>query len=472
MALLCFLPPPPPTLEAPERNLYLSRIRNWLKRRIALVWPAACFLAGCAISYAVTLRYQWQSRGFGSDDYLAEYYYQGKLDAYPIFEFSIGGIWDLLTYHLPVAVAIAALAAFAIFLAAALFRKFQGGLQDRAIAVLFSFCIAVSVGAAVLGIYPLGGIRQVIYLGPVVFLAAGVAFHWTADWLASLTGRGWLASALAVAVVGGIVLAGVGDIRQDSPYKTNVNVKSVLAVLEERVREEDMVYAVYGAYPAIKFYQGKEESPANYYYGSYWCTDSGEPCLRGMVDLLLSLSNVPNRIFLVHTHESILEELELLGEQVSVEYVIAARYFNVTLIENVKESVEPAIRAVHAALVSEYEAIVSGEPVIRSGFDVYLSDNTLVYAKEPCTRADTEAMFFLAPYPVDVNDLPEKRQQYGFDNLDFGFRGRGMIFDGKCMAAVPLPEYDIVRISTGQYVRAGWGYDNLWEGEFLFDGAE
>ena len=437
-----------------------------------MVWPAACFLAGCAISYAVTLRYQWQSGGFGSDGYLAEYYYQGKLDAYPIFEFSIGGIWDLLTYHLPVVVAIAALAAFAIILVAVFLRKFQGKLQDKAIAVLFSLVIAVSVGAAVLGIYPLGDIHQVIHLGPVVFLAAGVAFHWTAGRLASLTRRGWLAPALAVAAVGGIALAGVGDMRQDNPYKTPENIKSVLAVLEERVREEDMVYAVYGASPAIKFYQGTEERPANYYYGTHWCTDSDEPCLREMADLLFSIHDVPNRIFLVHIRESILDELELLGKQVSVEYVITAGYFDVTLIENVKESVEPAIRAVHAALVSEYEAIVSGEPVIRSGFDVYLSDNTLVYAKEPCARADTEAMFFLAPWPVDVNDLPEKRKQYGFDNLDFGFRGRGVIFDGKCMATAPLPEYDIARISTGQYVRAGWGYDNLWEGEFLLDGAE
>ncbi len=49
---------------AAERNTYIGRIRNWLERRIVLLWPAACFLAGCAISYAVTVRYQWREGGY------------------------------------------------------------------------------------------------------------------------------------------------------------------------------------------------------------------------------------------------------------------------------------------------------------------------------------------------------------------------------------------------------------------------
>ena len=67
---------------------------------------------------------------------------------------------------------------------------------------------------------------------------------------------------------------------------------------------------------------------------------------------------------------------------------------------------------------SAYEQLVSGEPAVRSDFDVYLREDTLVYAKEPCTGADVEAMFFLHLMPADVNDLPDHRKQYGFDNLD------------------------------------------------------
>ena len=98
-------------------------------------------------------------------------------------------------------------------------------------------------------------------------------------------------------------------------------------------------------------------------------------------------------------------------------------------------------------------------------FDRFAGRDTLTYFKEPCVRADTEAMFFLHLYPVDEADLPDHRKQYGFDNLDFDFVGRGVMFDGKCMAKVILPEYAITRIGTGQYVPAAGGFNRLWEGE-------
>ena len=134
-------------------------------------------------------------------------------------------------------------------------------------------------------------------------------------------------------------------------------------------------------------------------------------------------------------------------------------------IVNVKESKE----SLEAALRSDYETLVSGEPVMRSDFDVYLSENKLTYVKEPCASTDTEAMFFLHLYPVDANDLPEHRRQYGFDNRDFDFDGRGVIFDGKCMARIPLPEYDIARISTGQYIQVEGGSKHFWEAEFRLE---
>ena len=235
--------PHPSTMAEQERNSRLSRVRNWLQQRIPLVWPAGCFLAGCVLSYVVTLRYQWQDGGWGSGDYLSSYYYQGGFDIAAIFEFSIGGAWSLFTWHLPAVVAIAALAAGGLLLATALLRKFQGEFPGRAIAVLFALCIAVSVVAALLGIYPLGDIRQAIYLGPIIFLAVGVAFHWTAGYLSSLMRRGWLAPSLAVVAAGAIALFGVGAMWQDSPYETHYDAEAAFAFLDENVGEGDIVYA-------------------------------------------------------------------------------------------------------------------------------------------------------------------------------------------------------------------------------------
>ncbi len=130
---------------------------------------------------------------------------------------------------------------------------------------------------------------------------------------------------------------------------------------------------------------------------------------------------------------------------------------------------EAEARAIADYIISlDYlERLVGGrEPAIQSDFDVYLIENSLIYAKEDCARADTEAMFFLALYPVDADDLPDHRKPHGFDNLDFNFDRRGEIFDGKCLAEVPLPEYPISEITTGQYVPVDGGFNHIWEGEF------
>ena len=113
------------------------------------------------------------------------------------------------------------------------------------------------------------------------------------------------------------------------------------------------------------------------------------------------------------------------------------------------------LRAAHAAL-SEIQ------PAARSNFDLYLRDNQLTYRRESCAAADTAANFFLHIIPQDVADLPAERQDAGFANLDFAFNRYGGLFDGKCLATIPLPDYPIAAIRTGQYV-AGQG--EVWSAE-------
>ncbi len=88
--------------------------------------------------------------------------------------------------------------------------------------------------------------------------------------------------------------------------------------------------------------------------------------------------------------------------------------------------------------------------------------DTLVYIRESCTESDTEARFLLHFEPFDVDDLPESRRSHGFDNRDFVFPKHGKRMDGTCMAVVPLPEYEISLIRTGQYTNEGV----IWEGKF------
>lgn len=95
---------------------------------------------------------------------------------------------------------------------------------------------------------------------------------------------------------------------------------------------------------------------------------------------------------------------------------------------------------------------------------MYPDGRTLHYAKEPCAPADTEATFLLHLIPQDADDLPESAsRRYGFENRDFTFTDRGAEFDGVCLAGVPLPDYPIAVIRTGQYRPDG---QRLWTAEF------
>ena len=104
----------------------------------------------------------------------------------------------------------------------------------------------------------------------------------------------------------------------------------------------------------------------------------------------------------------------------------------------------------------------SGEPIARGEFDVHLADGALVYVKEPCKQADTEARFFLHIVPERVGDLPKSRREHRFDNLDFVFLPNGALFEGSCAARAALPEYPIASIRTGQHD----GDEEIWSTEF------
>ncbi len=117
------------------------------------------------------------------------------------------------------------------------------------------------------------------------------------------------------------------------------------------------------------------------------------------------------------------------------------------------------------ARFGEMEAGIAGLDSAPGGFfELYLDGDRLVYYRESCAAADTQARFYLHLFPADNNDLPEARREYGFDNLGFNFSEHGAHRSGKCLAAVPLPDYQIARIRTGQYIP---GQGQIWAADFL-----
>ena len=110
-------------------------------------------------------------------------------------------------------------------------------------------------------------------------------------------------------------------------------------------------------------------------------------------------------------------------------------------------------------LIAKYRREKGAAAAGPNGFDVFIDRadgrNRLIYAKSDCTAAEYERPVTLHITPVDLADLPDYRRGSGFDNRDFPMDWYGGRPGGECVAVVPLPDYPIAAIRTGQ--------DNRWE---------
>ena len=111
------------------------------------------------------------------------------------------------------------------------------------------------------------------------------------------------------------------------------------------------------------------------------------------------------------------------------------------------------------ALRRARDVVVGAPPAGQGFFDVHLRNRTVTYLRAPCAAADTEDRFFLHVTPARPDALPPGRRPAGFANLDFDFNERGARFNGGCVATRTLPDYEIARLSTGQFdagSEVGW----------------
>ena len=110
-------------------------------------------------------------------------------------------------------------------------------------------------------------------------------------------------------------------------------------------------------------------------------------------------------------------------------------------------------------LRADYAALFAVKPAARDYFNLYRQNNRLIYLRETCAAGDMAASFFLHIVPEEITDLPAERRESGFAHGNFDFVRQGGRFDGKCLAAVALPDYPIAALRTGQYVP---GQGDLW----------
>ena len=434
-----------------------SPLRTWIRGRRRLIAPLLAFLAAAVFTYLFTLRHQMAPGGH-AEGLVAQHvpwnYYWGEWrDAGAILEFVGVKMWELFSWLLTKVVAAGVVA---LFLVSGLRRSASAEHRPPADAVvlLFGLSLGLAAAAAVLRLYPLGGIRHDNYLGPVVFVFAGMVL---ASALERLSGRFRRPAArplpFAVAVAG-IAFLGAGEIARAHPYRTPATAEAVFDALAERALPEDLVYVSAAVAPALRFHDRR--SVDRYYLSRRTCWRDKSPCVRELAEMA-RLGEVRGRIWMalpfLYEKELPRRVREEWDERFEVEPVVFGEGdTDLFLIPNAAE----VVSEIKAAYRAAYDSVVSGEsgaPVLRSTFEVYAREGTLVYLKEPCSPEDTEARFLLHLFASHPEDLPAAGRAHGFENRDFDFDEYGTMLEGRCVALVPLPDYDLGRFRTGQWVR-------------------
>lgn len=221
-------------------------------RRIAQVFAASGFLGlGGLLSFFLTLRYQWGDDAW----YLKEYILSPGSS---LVHFVATNTHHLITFLLPGSLAAAiSVLAIAIYLVTSIRNRIVPPLPLLA----FTSCGIVLL-AAMLRVYPYGGIRQCLFLAPVLCLLASEGLIQVANRFA---GR---ANALVfTAVVGMVVFSGVRQIRLLKTYAEVEDIQQVLRTLQDQLKPGDSVYVYPGAVFAVDFYV-KERDP-RFLYGNY-----------------------------------------------------------------------------------------------------------------------------------------------------------------------------------------------------------
>ena len=475
IAVALFIPPPTRAWPNPaggggRRFGFLS---GWARGRIGLLYPAAGFAAGCAVSWWATYRFHREGETFGGAGYLKQHYYQGPYDdAAALGEFIYEKTLNFLQYHLPQAEALLALTASALLLggAAAAWRRFSSrrgaaaGVNppdsdisgrrrrtaNRAIVLLFCCSMAAAIAVGLLRIYPFGGIRQTVYLAPVIFLILGLALHRAGGGLAALARWRWAPAGALAGFAGLIAFAGFADIQQRHPHSVSRSYEPVVAELRKRALFNEVAFIPWRYTPSLHFYLGSGLD--NRHFSPWPClwlsTEDEDPeCFRKVLDAV----DYAPRILLVHSNDAdyaqdIPQRIQEWRAGAAVERIALNDRFALYVVTNFDQGAQ--------------QQLAYGEPSVRSDFDLHLFGGQVYYVKEPCRPADVEPPFLLHIVPDQAGDLPPQFQDYGFENRDFQWEGTKI--DGRCLDSARLPDYPIAKIRTGQYRT---GQDDLWQGD-------
>jgi hypothetical protein len=257
-----------------------------------IIAASACLGLGSLVSFFVTLRYQWGDDAW----YLKDYFWTAGSN---IFRFIEANTHGLITWLLP-GLAAGAISVLAILICLAL------SIRDRIlppVALLACTSCGIVLLCSILHVYPYGGIRQCLFLAPVLFLWASMSLVQVAN---GLTGPA--RSLLFAGIICTVVVSGAFQIRLLKPYEEIEDIKPVLLFVENHIHPGDSVYIYPGAVFAVDFYI-KQRDP-HFTYGDYHQKNPE----AYVPEMLAGLDPTAGRFWIVFSHIYREEDQQILHD--------------------------------------------------------------------------------------------------------------------------------------------------------------
>ena len=264
--------------------------------------------------------------------------------------------------------------------------------------------------------------ETVFWLG--ILLAVFVALLWgvRARWRTWPGGVGWGGPACAAVALAVFVAstARMGGADRDGVFAQRQHaVMTEFDAIRHRVRGQEVLVAIHHD---AQLPLGEQRYAFRYYlHGSVLQYDDSPQASERQVDFVLSRTRVPSESLLTPEHRHV--------------YL----YDSVAAVDEITD-----------AHRRQYDALATTPPTMRAPFDIHLRQHHIFYVKEPCPEAATAGRFFLHVVPLSARNLSPAALRLGFANLDFWFGEHGVRFDGKCLAAVPLPGFAVAAVRTGR----------------------
>lgn len=263
-----------------------DRTARWREILVAFV----CFGATGLFTFLYTVRYQWGAEQWYLKNFM---FVLGKTNP---AKFLYRNTLSLLTFLTPGDLA---LGLVALGLASVLVLTSHQA--TRSIRKLLVCAGSVALLATLCHAYPFGGVRQCLYLAPLVIIAAAIGLQEIVSSLDSTSALRCFAALILIFAV-----LGVHEIHDQDPYKEIEDSQTILAQLAKSATPEDDVYIFFGARWPVEFYI-REEQRQHFIFG---LEHRGRP--EEYVPELLSLIRPnSNRLFLVFSHINFHEDLRI-----------------------------------------------------------------------------------------------------------------------------------------------------------------